>query len=301
MRKPRPLALGQAVRLVAPSGPVPADRFAAGVQILAHWGLVPRWDARVFATDGYLAGDDARRADELIGAFASDEPEGVIAARGGYGVMRLLDAISARTSEIKPRFFQGFSDLTALHLYFLGEGDLVTFHGPNVTTLALADEESLRRTHDALLGLHRESTFRWEGLRPVTGGRASGRLVVGNLSMLGAMAGTRWAPPLAGAILVVEDIHESPYRLDRLLTQVALSTDAARLAGVAIGDLSGAADEAPATEAAVRRFADAIGRPVVAGFPAGHGPTLHPVPEGIRAELDADTGLLRVIDDPYDR
>jgi len=276
------------------------ERFAAGVQVLAGFGLVPRWEPRLFAEEGYLAGPDADRLQELASAFEDDGAQGVIAARGGYGAMRLLDDLAGRPGTLPPRLFQGFSDLTALHLYFLHEGDLVTFHGPNVTTLAQADEESLRRTRNALLGLDREATFTWTGLQTVAGGRAAGRLVAGNLSMLSAMMGTRFAPPLPGAIVVVEDVNEPAYRLDRLLMQLALAADAGRVAGVVLGELGAPPGEEGLLQAAVRRFAEAIGRPVLAGFPAGHGATLHPVPEGVLAEIDADAGTLRVVEDPYD-
>jgi muramoyltetrapeptide carboxypeptidase len=299
VRKPRPLVRGSVVRLVAPCGPVPADRFATGVQVLAGFGLVPRWDPRLFASDGFLAGPDDERAAELLAAFTADDADGVIAARGGYGVMRVLPALEARAADLRPRLFQGFSDLTALHLFFLGAGDLVTFHGPNVTTLAQADPESLRRTRNALMGLDREATFRWDGLQTVTGGRAQGRLVAGNLTMLGAMMGTRHAPPLRGAILVVEDVNEPVYRLDRLLTQVALAADAAGIAGVVIGELGARPEDTDALVATIRRFARILGRPVVTGFPAGHGTLLHPVPEGVQAVVDADSGVLQVVEDPY--
>jgi len=299
VRKPRPLARGSVVRLVAPCGPVPAERFAAGVQVLAGFGLVPRWDPRLFATDGFLAGPDDQRAGELVAAFTVDDADGVIAARGGYGAMRLLPVLEARAAELRPRLFQGFSDLTALHLFFLGAGDLVTFHGPNVTTLAQADKESLRRARNALLGLDREATFRWDGLHTVTGGKARGRLVAGNLSMLGAMMGTRFAPPLRGTILVLEDVNEPVYRLDRLLTQLALAADAAGIAGVVIGELGARAEDADSLVATLRRFAEVLGRPVVTGFPAGHGNLLHPVPEGVEAVLDADQGILQVVEDPF--
>ncbi len=300
MRKPRPMVPGSIVRLAATSGPVPADRFAVGVQVLEGWGLVPRWEPRLFDRHGYLAGSDEARANELVEAFTSEGVDGVIAARGGYGAMRLLDSLVGRGASLPARLFLGFSDLTALHLHFMGVGDLVTFHGANVTTLSQLDQESKDRTRNALMGLHRQTNFSWDGLRPVASGRAAGRMVAANLSLLGAMMGTRFAPKLAGSILLLEDVGEPVYRLDRLLTQIALAVEAAGIAGVVIGDLGVPAAENAQLEAVLQLFARAIGRPVVTGFPAGHGTRLHPVPEGVRAELDADQGILRVIEDPYE-
>jgi muramoyltetrapeptide carboxypeptidase len=287
------------VRVVAPCSPFDRARFAAGVEVLTGLGLVPAVAERVYQVDGFLAGPDSLRAAELVEALCGDGADLLMAARGGYGSMRVLDEVCRHSPAFEPRALFGFSDVTAVHLLLLRAG-LVSFHGPNVTTLPQLDAASLARTGAALSGRDAEATFTYAGLAPVRCGRAEGTLVAGNLSMLSAMWGTPWAAPLAGAILVVEDTGEAPYRVDRMLTQLRMQAEAHRLAGVAFGDLGATREE---DAAAVRRSIDLLASllpcPVVTGFPAGHGATNFPVPCGVRASLDADAGLLRVLEDPF--
>lgn len=295
-----PLRPGSVVRVVAPSGVVPRDPFDRGLAVLQDWGLQTRWAPRIFDRVHYLAGPDADRAREWQDAFRDPEVEGVLAARGGYGSMRILEAVDRPA---RPRLLMGFSDVTALHLLRLRQG-FMGIHGPNVTTLAGLDRESLDRTRRALFGEDPERTFRWEGLEPVRGGRGRGRLVVGNLSLICALMGTPFEAPMAGCIWVVEDVHEPPYRLDRLLAQAGMAREARRLRGLVIGDLGIDRDDREAREAlaeVLERLAARLGCPVVAGFPAGHRGPLHPVPEGAMAELDGDRGILQVVEDPCHR
>jgi muramoyltetrapeptide carboxypeptidase len=301
MIKPRPLRPGACVRLVAPASPFDPARLADGVRVLTDLGLAPIWTERVLQREGYLAGPDGLRALELAAALTDGTADAVVAIRGGYGVMRLLDVLEPRRDDLKPALVMGFSDLTALHLFLAAGAPRVTFHGPNVLGMARLDADSRARLGAALSGTDWEATFAWGGLRTVRGGAARGRLLAGNLSMLCAMMGTRYAAALDGTILVVEDVHEPAYRIDRLLTQLALHPDAPRLAGVVLGDLGVVPDEQPLLDAAVAAFAARLACPVVAGFPAGHGASNHPIPLNVPASLDADVGLLRVLEDPFDR
>ncbi|HOU52963.1 MAG TPA: LD-carboxypeptidase [Myxococcota bacterium] len=296
-----PLRPGSAVQVVAPSGVVPREAFDRGVGVLRGWGLEVRWAPRVFDRRHYLAGPDGDRAREWVEAFRDPGVAGVLAARGGFGAMRILEAVDARPHRpARPRLFMGFSDLTALHVLRFRQG-CMGIHGANVTTLAGLDAHSLERTRRALFGEDPAGTFRWEGLRPIRGGRGEGRLIAGNLSLICALMGTRFEAPMAGCIWVVEDVHEPPYRLDRLLVQVGLARQAGRLRGLVVGDL-GIGDQDPEAREAVAealdRLAGRIGCPVVGGFPAGHRGPLHPVPVGAMAALDGDQGVLQVIEDP---
>lgn len=301
MIKPRPLRPGACVRLVAPASPFDADRLPEGVRVLTDLGLAPIWTDRVFQRDGYLAGPDALRALELVTALTDRTADAVVAIRGGFGMMRILDVLEAHRDRLGRPLVLGFSDLTALHLFLAAGQGRVTFHGPNVMGMARLDAESRSRLGAALSGTDWESTFSWGGLQAIRGGVAHGRLVVGNLSMLCALAGTRYAAALAGAVLILEDVHEPVYRIDRMLSQLSLLVDAPRLAAVVLGDLGVAPGERPLLQAALEGFAARLACPVVSGFPIGHGASNHPVPTGVTATLDADVGLLRVVEDPFDR
>ena len=203
MRRPRPLGPGATVRVIAPSSPFDRGRLPAGVRVLREMGLVPAWSDRVFQEEGYLAGPDSLRAKELVAAMASDPCDAVIPARGGYGSMRILDEVARHAGAMAGKLFMGFSDITALHLLFIGTVGLVTFHGPNVISMARLGAASLDRLRSALAGSGREACFTYGGLAPLVGGRARGRVVAGNLSLVTALIGTRWAAPLSGALLSV--------------------------------------------------------------------------------------------------
>ena len=299
MRKPRPLQVGSPVRIVAPSSPFERDRLRDGLDVLRSFGLVPEHSDRIFKRNGYLAGADDERAAEVVEAMAAKGNGAVMAARGGYGAMRILDRLASGFASFEPHIFMGFSDLTALHLAFGLAADLVTFHGPNANGLATLGATSVARTRATLLGLDREATFTYSGLRPLFDGRVRGRLVVGNLSLVAALIGTPWAAPLQDAILVLEEVGEPPYRVDRMLTQISMQPGAGGLAGLVFGDLGVAERDRAQLDQAVGRFTEVMRRPAVAGFPIGHGQMNHPVPEGVLAELDAGAGVLRVVEDPY--
>jgi muramoyltetrapeptide carboxypeptidase len=284
---------------VAPSSPFERARLEAGVHLLAGMGLVPAVPERVFQAEGFLAGPDALRGRELVDAMTGDPSGAVVCARGGYGATRILPFVAGHAPSFRPKLFMGFSDVTALHVVMSTAGGLVTFHGPNAVHLPRLDPASLERTRKALFGLDRETTFTWAGLGAVAGGVARGRLVAGNLTMLASLCGTPHAARLDGAILVVEEVAEAPYRIDRLLTQLSQQPGAKGIAGVAFGDLGTAEADREEVERVIRRFAAAARVPVVTGFPAGHGAVNVPVPEGVEAILDADVGLLRVAEDPY--
>ncbi len=300
MRKPRPLVPGSVVRVLAPSSPFDPERLPAGLRLLEGFGLQPVTSERIFQREAYLAGTDDARADEFLDALTTDPADGIIPTRGGYGATRLLHRIAARVTDLKPKMFMGFSDITALHLLLSQRAGIVSFHGPNLIGLPRLDVTSIARTRAALFGLDREATFTYDGLAPVVGGRATGRIVAGNLSLLACLAGTPFAASLAGAILVIEEVGEAPYRVDRLLTQLSMQADIAACAGFAFGEFEATEAERPLIERALRRFAEEQGRPAVLGFPAGHGTVNYPVPEGVTALLDADAGRLAVVEDPYE-
>lgn len=300
MRKAKPLKKGSSVRVIEPSSPFDRDLLPLGLKVLSEMGMVPVHSDRIFQADDYLAGPDTLRAKEFVSAFTTDGEEAVIPARGGYGAMRILEEISHRSTELQPRFFMGFSDITSLHMFFLGRGDLVTFLGPNVISLARVNDRTMDRVKATLLGIDPDDTFLYAGLSPLTSGRARGRLVAGNLSLITSLAGTGFAAPLEGSILVLEDVEEPLYRVDRMLTQLSMQEGFNRLGGLAFGDMGVSPADQPGLVKILSRFSKSSGKPAVMGFPIGHGADNQPVPQGVMAHLDADIGLLRVLESPYE-
>jgi muramoyltetrapeptide carboxypeptidase len=300
----RPLRIGDPVQLVAASsaleGQAAAERLQAGCAVLAGWGLqLPdpdrieqlllgrRW--------GYLAGSDAERLADLTDATAAL----LACVRGGWGSARLLE----HSPNLPDRWLLGFSDVTSLLWAQCAQGRSGAIHGPLLTTLAAEPPWSQERLRQLLFG-HRLPPLKGRGLG---GGRSHGRLLAGNLTVATHLIGTRLMPPLEGTILVLEDVGESPYRIERMLTHWRLSGALQKLAGIGFGRFSDCDDasdpEAEADTAAGRRFsldqvlkertAD-LGIPVVVGLPVGHGPGNAALPLGVRACLDGDAGSLEL-------
>ena len=263
------------------------DRFAAGVAILRAWGLtveVPDIAGRT-GTLPYLAGDDDVRRDELKAAWAGTA-RAVVAARGGHGCLRVLEDWEwPRRPD--PPWLVGFSDLTALQwsLASIGVGSL---HGPAVVSLAAEPDWSRERMRTILFGEPVDDLHGDEGVP----GRASGRLMAANMAVATAMFGTRWMPNLDGAILVLEDVNESPFRVDRLFTQWRMNGIFDRVAALALGRFTHP-DTDLMDEVLHDRVHD-LGLPVLMGLPIGHDGPNAALPVGADATIDTAAGTLSI-------
>lgn len=298
--RPRALSPGDRVRVISPAGPVTPELLEEGLDTLESWGLSVELDDRVYARcerADYLAGDDAARLTAVEDALADPEIKAVVFSRGGYGTMRLLEHLDADTLRANPKLWVGFSDITALHLYAVHKAGLVTLHGPVVKSFRLHRDDahdSLEKLRAALFG-ERGDRLRIDGLETVSKGRARGPLLGGNLSLVDAMIGSPFCPDLNGAILLLEEVGEEDYRLDRLFTSLRLSDRAARPAGIVLGDFTecaGAHIGAEGIDDLVAELTAEFGCPVATDFPAGHGSRNVPVPMGVEATLDATEGTL---------
>jgi muramoyltetrapeptide carboxypeptidase len=283
------------VRVVAPASPFDRADLERGLAVLSgRLGLVPRHRDDLWASDGYLAGDDARRLEEWREAVADPQASAIFCARGGYGTMRLLRGIDPAPLLARPKLLVGFSDVTALHA-LLNRAGLATVHGPVVTQLGRAPDDAVEHLW-ALLSGEAPRPGPWDPPAPGAGlaggavvapGRASGPLLGGSLTLLAHLCGTPFLPPLEGAILVLEDVGEAPYRLDRCLTQLSLAGALDGLAGVAVGRLTGCDPGDGSAAAAVRRLVRALGVPAIEGLPVGHENRNLALPLGPRATLVA--------------
>ncbi len=287
---------GDAVAVVAPASAPDEGKLAAGLAVLSSWGLRPELMWEPWEAEEYLAGPDDVRAERLSAALADPAFRAVWAARGGYGTGRIAGLIRWPATPRSPAsqacpLLIGFSDITLL----FGLPERIgcrCLHGPNVTTLARVDAVSL----EALRALLFDGVLPDYGpLEAVCGGTAEGPLLPMNLSLLASSMGTRLEPDPSGGILVVEEVHEAPYRVDRLLRQVAGARWFPRLAGLAVGDMDRALDS-PTLFRTLAEVAAEARIPTVLGFPVGHGPHNLPIPVGATARLDARAGRLCLID-----
>lgn len=249
---------------------------------------------------GYLAGDDQRRADELAWALQAPGIDAVLCARGGYGITRALLASEHGASKHDgiarlvrtPRWLVGFSDVTALHVELSNVG-IASVHGPNGTGLHRA---SCREKAALITILERRGVrAAWEGLRVARAGEARGSLFGGNLALLEAMAAANRLRVPEGAIVLLEDVTERPYRIDRMLTALLLGGHLARAAAIVIGDFDQCEpglDGVTVTQVLEERLTR-LGIPLAFGAPFGHGLVNDPFAIGTTATLTLrDEGTL---------
>lgn len=289
LRPPR-LRRGDLVAVPAASGPIPPLRLEEGVAVLESWGLRVR--VLPHALDvaeplSYLAGTDADRAADFTAAWMDAEAAAVVMGRGGYGAQRMLDLLDwRRLAEAAPKVLAGFSDVTALHQAVASRLGLVTLHGHVVTSLASAEPGSVDAMRRMLFEPAAVDLFEGSAVAVVVTGTATGVLVGGNLSVLAADVGTPLSRPARGGIVLLEDVDEGVYRIDRMLTQLLRSgwLDGAR--GIVAGAFTRCGDP-ELVKLALRDRLRPLGVPMVTGFDAGHTSTSHSVPLGVRATLDA--------------
>ena len=287
------LRRGDVVRVIAPASPFDPEMLERGLGVLRdRLGFVPRHRPDLGARLGYLAGDDARRLEEWREAVADPEARAIFCARGGYGAMRLLASVDPAPLLAAPKVLVGFSDVTALHAV-LNRAGLATVHGPVLTQLGRAPVSAVAHLSALLTGVPSPGSDGAElgiglsGAATVQPGRAEGPVLGGSLTLIAHLCGTPYLPSFAGAILLLEDVDERPYRLDRYLTQLSLSGVLRGLAGVALGGFTNCDGQGIVGASVVRAWAAGLGVPVIEGLPAGHEDANFALPLGAVATLIA--------------
>lgn len=289
-----PLKPGATLGLIAPAGPPRTGSFERVPGLLHQMGFA----VRVFpgchgpAHLEHLAASDARRLADLHDALDDAEVDALLALRGGYGCIRLLPGLDLDRVRRASKPLIGYSDLTTLHGVWARCG-LPAWHAPMpasdwVQPGGEADAERLAKL--LLRGVWAGDTQQAPAPHPLSqGGQAQGPLLGGNLSVLVSSLGTVAMPELRGAILFLEEIAEDPYRVDRLLTQLLLAGVLEAVAGFVLGSFS----EAESADAVLADRLLPLGKPVLAGWPAGHGQPNHALPLGLRVQLDVPSRTLR--------
>ena len=287
--KQRYLAPGACIQLVAPAGPFHSADFERGVAMLQRYYEV-QYEPEIVARQGYLAGSDARRLQELQSALDNPHADAIVAARGGYGVTRLLDRLDVSELRRRVPLLVGFSDVTALHALW-AQAEVASVHGGMVAALGRGSEERFERWRDAVEGRY---PVRYDGLECLQPGAAEGLLLGGNLAVLSALLGTPHFPPLDQAVLFLEDIGERPYRVDRMLTHWRSAGAFRGVRAIVLGAFvqgDPGPDGVPVENVLRERLSD-LGIPVAAGLPCGHLEDNAELPFGRWVQLDATGGTL---------
>lgn len=290
--RPLPLLADSLCRIVHLAGAIDPQKLAAGRRLLQEAGVHITWDPGANTPSSYLAASDTQRLRDWTRSFNDPRVRALLCARGGYGTMRLLDKLPTIQTPERMPWLVGYSDITALHLWLNAQG-IATIHGPMVAGLSGYAEASGDELNQLIALLRTRTPFTFTGLRTVHGGQTNGRLIGGNLSLLQAMMGTRWLPHLDGVILLIEEIDEAAYAVDRMLQSLALGGRAKGLRGIVFGDFHGCKGlDARRLPDWLAHWTEVFECPVVQNMPVGHGKQNAPVMLGVDYALDADAGTL---------
>jgi muramoyltetrapeptide carboxypeptidase len=301
--RPARLQSGMTIGIVAPSSGIRDARLQAAIERIQGRGYEVRLADHLFDQAGYLAGIDANRGRDLTAMFSDADVHAVLCGRGGYGAVRMLDHVDWSVVAANPKPFIGYSDITTLHLAIEHYAPMVSFHGPVVTTLGGSLSDNAESCFWSML--ERAEPFgsynSGRSVSTLVGGKADGPLAGGCLALLGAAIGTTEAPDFAGRIVLIEDVGERAYRVDRLLMQLLRAGLLQRAAGFVIGTVTGWLEGEtcvpPITLDRVwRDYIVPLGKPAILGFPFGHEPDPLTIPLGCLARLDADEGTLEVLE-----
>jgi muramoyltetrapeptide carboxypeptidase len=301
LSRPPALRPGDRVAVLSASGLVNQADLAVGLDALRFAGLEPV----VFPTASdagsmrdYLAGDDRLRSGDLAAALTDPAIAGIIMATGGYGAQRTLAALDWDSlAGLEPKVLAGYSDVTAILEALAARLGWASVHGPMVSSSGDTVHYSFGSLLRTLMHPEQATDVRYPEAVTVCGGIGRGRTMGGNLTLLSSSIGTSTSLPARDGILLVEDVHEEPYRVDRMLTQLRRSGYLDGVAGIIGGTFTDCGDAGLIQDIRAERLGD-LGVPLIAWANIGHGGRQQAYPIGIAAELDADAGALRLLDPP---
>ncbi len=307
--KPKRLVNGDAVAVIAPASGIEPEEFDKALQNLSAFGFKPKAGKNARNRNGFLAGTDQERLEDLHQAFADKDVKAVWCVRGGYGASRLLPDLDFNLIAKNPKILIGYSDITALHTAIHQRTGLVTFHGPtgaatfsdytkNHVLNTLTNPSAPYKVELSPDNIANESNlFKTE---IITSGKCRGRLIGGNLSLLSALAGTPFGlREMKGKILFIEDVGEQPYRIDRMLTQLRQTINLRQLAGIALGIFQDCNPKGEGSQSLIDVCKDRLGDlkiPVIYGLSFGHIRDQFTLPVGIEAELDTEKATMTFLE-----
>jgi len=299
--RPKRLQVGDTVGIIAPASPPNLENLTKAFAFLEELGLKYVIGKSVQLKNGYLAGTDEDRLSDLHEMIEDPNIAAIFCASGGYGAERIAERIDYQLLEENPKIFWGFSDITYLHTAFGLYSDIVTFHGPTLSSMGR--EDVAERSKHMFKQLFEPAEIHYEEdismLTTVSGGAVRGELTGGNLTLIVSSIGTKYEIDTKGKILLIEDIGLEPAQIDGLLNQLKLSRKLDEVAGVIIGEFTNAepkeyVDSLTIDEVFTHYFGK-LGKPVVKGFKIGHCEPNVAIPLGVDAILDADRKHLAIL------
>ena len=302
---PPTLKPGDCIGIITP-GTYAQEKDFEAVELLKAHGYKIKFAPAAKSIYGHFAGSDRKRADDINNFFKDDEVKAILCTRGGYGCARVLDKLDYKMIAKHPKMLIGFSDVTALHIVIGERCKLSTIHGAMLVSFSKENFDSEYTREKFFNGL--ENGFFGEipmpdgqELKSVINGRAEGVIMGGNLTVLASLVGTPYELNGKGALLLIEEVGEKPYRIDRMMNQLYQSGLLNRVNGILFGDFIGCTDPDPSgiedftVEQVLKYYARLSGKPVIKNIPAGHGKFNAFIPLGVHAVMDANENKASVI------
>ncbi|MTI65927.1 MAG: LD-carboxypeptidase [Firmicutes bacterium] len=300
MLKPKRLKRGATIGVIAPSSCDDIRKTHLAEKFLINEGFKVKMGKSCYESYGYLAGSDQIRAKDINDMFKDDEVDGIICLRGGYGSVRIIDLIDYEIIKNNPKVFLGYSDITALHIAINQLSDLITFHGPMLSSDMIKDFK--RYSYDYLFdnllkeGRNKLENPKDEKIKCLVKGRAKGKITGGNLALVTSTIGTEYEIDTKGKILMLEDIDEQPYRIDRMLNKLRLSGKLKDAAGIILGDFNNCIPNKRENSLTLMEVINDIIKPLniptVYNVKFGHCNPTMTIPLGIEIEMDSEKGNL---------
>jgi len=301
--KPAKLKTGDVIGIISPaSSAQDSKKIENGVQYLEKNGYRVEIGKNVGKTNGYLAGTDQERADDMNLMFKNKNIKAIICLRGGYGASRILDKINYKIIRNNPKIFVGFSEITALQMAILQKAGLITFAGPMLApdfadNVSAYTEEFFWRIITSNKKMGRLKYPSNGKLTAITKGSSSGRILGGNLSVFAALIGTEYLPSMKEKILMLEDINELPYKVDRILNQMKMLKVFKQVKGVILGRFVGCYEHDPMKKSltlgeVMEDYLSHLKIPVLYAFPHGHIKDKVTVPLGLRVKINSTKGFI---------
>ena len=283
------------IGVTAPAFYIKDDDFKEALKILEQAGYSVRLTPSCTGRDGYFAGSDEMRAQDINSLYADDDVDAIICLRGGYGSSRILDKLDYPMIAEHPKPLIGYSDVTALHVAINQNSGISTVHGPMISSLKPdITEYTLEELLEGLSGEKAAGEIslpEGEELSVLVPGTARGYIIGGNLTVITSLIGTDYELKGDGALLLLEDIDEPPYKIDRMLRQLYDSGLFDRVNGILFGEFTGCEDQrGKDLEEVLREYAELSGKPVIMGVPAGHGDNNMYLPLGVEAVMTGEQG-----------
>jgi len=312
--KPKRIVKGSTVGIIAPGTNVPdPDDISKAIEVLDYFGLKYKVAASLESGTGYKSRTPAERAQDFNNMFSDGEIDAVFCIRGGYGSSQILDLIDYESVQSHPKVFLGYSDITSMHTAIFKKTGLITFHGPvllsqftnytleNFNRVFFEDDEYINLNNPSQKNGLREQFH----IRTIQSGIATGRLLGGNLSLISSLSGTKYQPEFVGAIVYLEDVGEAPYRIDRMLNQLKMSSILDGINGIIFGKCEDcdAGTSQSTWDLSLGEVLDNYIKPLKVpsfyGLMIGHTSNQLTLPNGCLVEINADKGNVKLKESPF--